>query len=223
MAGSHPWVGRRVEWQGAGGTAAVSGILAEWGQDVLVLYEENKKRFYYAPLVQTRQLRLLYAGEDEAMSLPEQPLIPFGEQATFRKALMGARGVYAEVLVVGGSIYGYLSGIMNDFFVFCSPGYPVIFVPLHQLQYMSPTGALTAPYNLSAQQFPLRPAPPGMARNFEQQLHKLEDEFVMLAVDESDRITGLLEEVRDRTVVVTTAEGQPVIVQIGSIRMLILL
>ncbi|AJY73642.1 hypothetical protein [Paenibacillus beijingensis] len=219
----HPWQGRRVEWQAAGGTTAVCGVLAEWGQDVLVLYEENNERYYYVPLVQTRKLRLLSEGEEPAPVKAEQPLVPRGERASYRKALMGARGVYAEIGVSGGSIYGYLSGIMNDFFVFCSPACSSIFIPLHHLKYISPTNKPSAPYNLTAEQFPLRPASMGMARTFDQQLRKLEGKFVMLAIDEHDMMAGVLREASERTVDLTTADGRPVMVHIGSIRCLSLL
>ena len=215
----HSWVGKSVELSIKNVERPLRGQLLQWGTDLLVLYQSSTSRFYYVPLVGVIQLRLTQELDEAALLNIEQPLVTAGEQATYRKALMGARGKYAELKISENqSLYGYLSGIMNDYFVFCSPTYPIILIPLVHLKYMSPIPADRVPYNLTLEQFPLRPVSIGMARTFSQQLLKWSGEFVKLEIDEGTISFGLLAQVDNQQITLQDAYGQPVIISIHSIR-----
>src|SRR5690242_3316889 len=111
------YVGQEVEVE-ISGDRWVAGRLQGVGSDLLVLYGEQK--YYHIPFVHVQQIKrstlpphLLSGGE-----AVEAPLDMPAEKISYRKMLMNAKGRFVEVYVTGGkSIHGYLTSIMNNYFV----------------------------------------------------------------------------------------------------------
>ena len=87
------------------------------------------------------------------------------EAISYRKILMTAKGMFVKVYVTENkSIHGYISSIMNDYFIFYSPAYKAMFVSMDHLKYLIPYPPITTPYSLD--NLPLNPPPSPSVRKY---------------------------------------------------------
>ncbi|MFB9279230.1 DUF2642 domain-containing protein [Cohnella cellulosilytica] len=188
----------------AGGRHTVTGRLVDQSADLVVLYDGT--RFIYVPLVHIAQLTRCPPPIRSAEEIPEPPLQPATE-LSYRKVLLNAKGVFSELYVAGNrTIHGYVTSVMNDFFVFNSPVYRSLYVAMRHLKMLAPFAPLRLPYALERIKLPARPAA-SLARTFDQQLGKLENEFVILNLGEYPRQIGLLKTVDNHLLELVAADG----------------
>lgn len=207
---------REVEIEISGKTKAIRGKLVDWGQDIVVMH--NGHRFLYVPLRHLQQMRASESRLDYS-DTPEQPFEQFYESVSYRKILMSAKGMFAEINITGNqSVHGYITSIMNDFFVFYSPVYHSIVIPLHQLKYLIPYDSQVTPYTLTPEQFPLKPSPVTLARTFDQQLRKLIGKFVILDLGENPNKIGILKQIDGQIVELASADGKSVFLHFDHIK-----
>ncbi|MUT65899.1 DUF2642 domain-containing protein [Paenibacillus sp. NEAU-GSW1] len=208
MKNRHPLLDRQVELEISGKVTPLRGRLIECGQDILVLH--NGVQFLYVPLIHLQQLRVS-TQETTSFEIPEMPFEPFNDPISYRKILMNAKGMFSEIYITGNqSIHGYVTTVMNDFFVFYSPVYHTVIISLHHLKYLIPYNPNLTPYTLTSEQFPLKPSPITLARTFDQQLRKLIGEFVVLDLGENPNKTGVLKNVDQSMIELATASGNAV-------------
>jgi hypothetical protein len=132
---------------------------------------------------------------------------------------MNAKGMFSEIYISGNqSIHGYLTTVMNDFFVFYSPVYHTVIVSLHHLKYLVPYNPNVTPYTLTSEQFPLKPSPITLARTFDQQLRKLIGEFVVLDLGENPNKIGVLKNVDQSIIELATASGASVLLHFDHVK-----
>lgn len=216
MKKSHPLLNRYVELDISGKSAAIRGKLIDMGQDILVLH--NGTQFLYVPLIHLQQLRLS-ERESQEMEIPDIVLEPQNEAISYRKVLMNAKGMFSELYITGHqSIHGYLTSVMNDFFVFYSPVYHSVIVSLEHLKYLIPYNPNVTPYTLTPEQFPLKPSPITLARTFDQQLRKLVGEFVILDLGENPNKIGVLKGIEQNMIELSTAGGDPVFLHFDHVK-----
>lgn len=216
MKNRHPLLDRQVELEISGKGAPIRGKLIEFGQDILVLH--NGTQFFYVPLIHLQQLRLSTKGEEPA-DVPEMPFEPYNEPISYRKILMNAKGMFSEIYITGNqSIHGYLTTVMNDFFVFYSPVYHTVIISLHHLKYLVPYNPNVTPYTLTPEQFPLKPSPLTLARTFDQQLRKLIGEFVVLDLGGSPNKIGVLKSVDQSMIELANASGNAVFIHFDHVK-----
>ncbi|MFF2483737.1 DUF2642 domain-containing protein [Paenibacillus sp. NPDC058071] len=212
MKNRHPLLDRQVELEISGKASPIRGKLIEWGQDILVLH--NGTQFLYIPLIHLQQLRLSeqeVEAAEAANATPELPFEAFNDPVSYRKILMNAKGMFSEIYITGNqSIHGYVTTVMNDFFVFYSPVYHTVIISLHHMKYLIPYNPNVTPYTLTPEQFPLKPSPLTLARTFDQQLRKLIGEFVVLDLGENPNKTGVLKNVDQSLIELATASGNAV-------------
>jgi len=209
---SHPLMGKPVEVELSGKMLPVNGLLIEKGPDILVIRSES--RYYYVPLLHVQQLRP--GGSEESEYAPfEPPFEPQSEPISYRKVLLNAKGMFSEVYISGSqSIHGYVTSVMNDYFVFYSPVYHSIVISLDHLKYLVPYPPHSTPYGLTPEQFPLKPSPVSLSRTFEQQVRKLIGEFVVLDLGEHPHKIGVLKGLDDGMLAIANASGQTVYISI---------
>ncbi|MFX3633024.1 MAG: DUF2642 domain-containing protein [Candidatus Pristimantibacillus sp.] len=216
MKNRHPLLDHHVELEISGKMTPIRGKLIEFGQDILVLH--NGTKFLYVPLIHLQQLKV-YAPEEETILVPELPYEPFNDAISYRKILMNAKGMFSEIYITGNqSIHGYLTTVMNDFFVFYSPVYHTVIISLHHLKYLIPYTPNVTPYTLTAEQFPLKPSPLTLSRTFDQQLRKLIGEFVVLDLGENPNKTGVLKAVDQSMIEIATASGNAVFIHFDHVK-----
>ena len=208
MKNRHPLLDHYVELDISGKAVPIRGKLIDLGQDILVLH--NGTQFLYVPLIHLQQLRLS-VRENQEMDVPEIPFEPQNDPISYRKVLMNAKGMFSELYIAGNqSIHGYLTSVMNDFFVFYSPVYHSVIVSLSHLKYLIPYNPNVTPYTLTPEQFPLKPSPITLARTFDQQLGKLIGEFVILDLGENPNKIGVLKSIDQNMIELSTAGGNAV-------------
>ncbi|NIK76121.1 hypothetical protein FHS15_001228 [Paenibacillus castaneae] len=216
MKNHHQLLDQQVELEISGKAAPVRGKLIEFGQDILVLH--NGTQFLYIPLIHIQQLRIS-EQEEESYVVPEMPFEPYNEPISYRKILMNAKGMFSEIYITGNqSIHGYLTTVMNDFFVFYSPVYHTVIISLHHLKYLIPYNPNVTPYTLTPEQFPLKPSPLTLARTFDQQLRKLVGEFVVLDLGGNSNKIGVLKNVNQSIIELSSASGDAVFLHFDHVK-----
>lgn len=217
MKDRHPLLDCQVELEISGKKAPIRGKLIEVGQDILVLH--NSTQFLYIPLIHLQQMRKTEREEEQPFDVPEMPFEPYNESLAYRKILMNAKGMFSELYITGNqSIHGYITTVMNDFFVFYSPVYHTVIISLQHLKYLIPYNPNVTPYTLSAEQFPLKPSPITLARTYDQQLRKLIGKFVVLDLGENSNKIGVLKSIDQSMIELATASGNAVFLHFDHVK-----
>ncbi|WP_409343500.1 DUF2642 domain-containing protein [Paenibacillus sp. MBLB4367] len=205
MNGIRNFLGKHIDVN-ISGKGVITGLLIDLGSDIMVIHDGF--HYLYIPLVHIQSVKL--STTDLTISeLPEQPIENHAEPISYRKMLVNAKGLFLEIYTSGGhSIHGYLTGIMNDYFVFYSPVYHTVFISMNHLKYLIPYQQDMTPYSLNQEYFPVKPSNITLARTFEQQIKKLEGKFVVLDMDEHPRKIGLLKSFEDLQLELVTANGE---------------
>lgn len=215
-----PLLGKRVELKISGKQLNVKGILYDVGNDICVVY--NEKQFYYLPFLHVQSIKLAQYDQNDPNEGAPPTSSPFDEQIvglTFRKVLLNAKGIFLELYIIGHqSIYGYITSIMNDYFVFYSPVFHTLIIPLQHLKYLIPYNSNTTPYSLSQEHFLLNPSNLTLARSFDQQMKKLEGKLVVMDLGENTNKIGLIKQVVNNRIELITANEESVYVHMDHIK-----
>ncbi|WP_409291542.1 DUF2642 domain-containing protein [Peribacillus sp. SCS-37] len=203
-------IGKNIEIEISGGKLQ-KGILIDAGLDLIVLYKGEVNSFLYIPLIHVQRLKEANSKEETYYTPPSEQPIEM-ETISYRKILMNAKGLFVKIYVTGNkSIHGYLTNIMNDYFVFHSPAYKTMFISMNHVKYLIPYPPNTTPYSIENQYFPLNPTvSTTLSRSFSEQLKKFENQFVILDGGDNPEKIGLLKEVHGRQAVLITAEGDTI-------------
>ncbi|EFM11626.1 conserved hypothetical protein [Paenibacillus curdlanolyticus YK9] len=213
----HPLMNCYVDLEVSGKAIPLRGKLVDMGQDILVIH--NGQQFVYVPIIHLQQLRAVTSQETIEIVVPETPFEHPNDPISYRKILMNAKGMFSELYITGNqSIHGYLTSVMNDFFVFYSPVYHSVIVSLTHLKYLIPYNPNATPYTLTPEQFPLKPSPLTLARTFDQQLRKLVGEFVILDLGENSNKIGVLKGLDQNMVELATAGGNSVYLHLDHVK-----
>ena len=189
----------------------LKGTLLDSGLDIIVMYDDKNQHFLYIPIVHVQQLKeTILDKEDPSYQPPSERPIET-DLISFRKALMIAKGLFVQVYVTGNkSIHGYLTSIMNDYFVFHSPVYKTMFIAMKHVKWLIPYPPNATPYSLNHEDLPLMPVSTPLARSFDEQLKKFENQLVIIDGGENTEQIGLLQKVRNNKVILITAEREMV-------------
>ena len=105
------------------GKKLINGTVIDLGSDMIVLF--NGKDFVYIPLNHIQSFKVDFDNENEIEDPKEFPSITTEENKenlSFGEVLTQAKGKYVEIYVTGGQpLHGYITSIMNNYFVFQSP------------------------------------------------------------------------------------------------------
>ena len=189
----------------------LKGTLLDSGLDIIVMYDDKNQHFLYIPFVHVQKLKETILGEEDSSYQPpsERPIET--DPISFRKALMIAKGLFVQVYVTGNkSIHGYLTSIMNDYFVFHSPVYKTMFIAMKHVKWLIPYPPNATPYSLNNENLPYQPVSTPLARSFDEQLKKFENQLVIIDGGENTEQIGLLQKVRNNKVILITAEREMV-------------
>ncbi|XID93647.1 DUF2642 domain-containing protein [Paenibacillaceae bacterium WGS1546] len=194
----------------------VKGRLIDLGADILVLH--NGSQFLYVPLVHIQQLTRCPPLESN-FGVPAEPPLDPATELSYRKVLLNAKGMFTELFIAGSqTVHGYVTSIMNDFFVFYSPMFRSLYVSMRHLKILVPYDPQTTPYALEQEKFPVHPTTASLARTFEQQLKKFENEFVILDLGEHPEKIGLLKSVRNNLLELVTADGASTFIHLDHVK-----
>jgi hypothetical protein len=200
------FIGKKIAIE-ISGSVYQKGMLLDAGLDMIVIY--NGKSFLYIPTVHIQRLKEIIKEEDESSYDPpsEKPIEI--DVISFRKALTIAKGLFVQVYVTGNkSIHGYLTSIMNDYIVFHSPVYKTMFISMNHVKWLIPYPPNTTPYTLKNIQ--LNPLPSSLARSFDEQMKKFENQLVILDGGDNPEKIGLLQKIQHNNIILITAEGETI-------------
>ncbi|WP_174523443.1 DUF2642 domain-containing protein [Neobacillus drentensis] len=187
------------------------GILTDAGLDIIVLYDGRTDSYLYIPFVHVQRIKETILDEEyTSYTTPsEQPIET--DVISFRKSLTIAKGLFVKVNVTGNKyIHGYITNIMNDYFVFHSPVYKTMFISMNHVKWLIPYPPNTIPYSLNKENLPLGPISAPLARSFDEQLKRLENQLVIIDGGENTEKIGLLQKIRNNKMILITAEGETV-------------
>ncbi|WP_068619454.1 DUF2642 domain-containing protein [Paenibacillus tuaregi] len=198
------WLNQTVELELSGCTERIIGELIDMGSDILVLFSESK--FIYIPIHHLQHLNL--ASADLQLYDSSRNPSPEQDQISYRKMLMNSRGIFTEVSIGNKhSIHGYLTGIMNDYFIFFSPVYGSVYVAINHVKYLIPYPPNKTPFDLSQDHFPVQPAALPVSRALDQQIKKLEGELIIVNLGEKPCHAGLLKTLENNILEMIDAGG----------------
>lgn len=199
-------IGEKIKLQ-LPGKKCLAGMLIEVGSDVLVLFDG--KDYLYLPIVHIQNIKKLEPKEDDIASPTVTPNIEYDDELSLRKVLNLGKGMFTEIYITGNQpIPGYISSIMNNYFVFYSPVYKSMLISLNHLKWLIPYTANQRPYNLSKEQIPLHPVNMSLARTFEVQIEKMVNELVILNIGENSNLIGKLNSLQNNFIELVTAREE---------------
>ncbi|WP_047153449.1 hypothetical protein [Aneurinibacillus tyrosinisolvens] len=204
-------IGKNVDVE-ISGKNYCNGILVDAGLDIIVVYNNIASSFYYIPVVHIQRLKETRIEETLGFGPPpEKPIESDSHSISFRKILTNAKGQFVQIYVTGNkSIHGYLTSIMNDYFVFYSPVYKTLFISMDHVKWLIPYEQDATPYSLSNQHLPVNPISVPLARTFEEQCKKLENQIIVIDGGNNSEKIGLLHKVDNNRLSLITAERETV-------------
>ncbi|WP_249435850.1 DUF2642 domain-containing protein [Paenibacillus sp. Marseille-Q4541] len=208
------WLGKQVELILSGCRIPIQGEIIDIGNDIFVIYGES--RFIYIPIHHLQQMRLT-TNNNPIITLPPDPAIDHNN-ISYRKILMNSRGYFSEISVGDKSLHGYVTAIMNDYFVFFSPLHRSVYISVDHLKYIVPYPPNTTPFSLSHEHFPLQPASKPLSRTLDQQIKKLEGELVILNLGDKPYRAGFLKYLDGNLLELVEAEGNTLIMHTDHIK-----
>ncbi|WP_153126831.1 DUF2642 domain-containing protein [Peribacillus tepidiphilus] len=199
------------------GKNILNGILIDAGNDVIVLF--NGIDFVYIPLLHIQNFKISRTNEYQIMPSTEPPTIETEDDLSLRKVLTSAKGMFTEIYVTGNQrIQGYITSIMNNYFVFNSPVYKTMFITLNHLKWLIPYSQNQKPYGLSNKDLPYSPSNISLARTFDVQLEKLIGELVIFNIGEHSNFIGKLNNIEDNIIELRTAREDLVYLNLQHIK-----
>ena len=202
-------IGKQVELE-VSGKVLLEGILVDVGLDILVIY--NGKEYLYIPHLHIHNIKLCTNPRTELADVDtESPLYDEDEMISYRKTLINAKGRFVEIYVTGNkSIHGYITAILNDYFVFYSPVYKTMFISLNHLKWLTPYQTNITPYTLGNEVLPVKPTDIPLQMSLEEQLKKLEGKLTVFDLGDHPMKVGLLKQVQNNIIELVTASGESV-------------
>lgn len=185
-----------------------TGILIDIGQDIIVIYDGSD--FLYVPLHHIQHIKTNQAP-DEEIENPDFVPIESDKEITYRNILHHARGLFTEIFVAGNqSVHGYITSIMSNYFVFYSPVFHTMYIPMFHLKWLTPYPSQQTPYSLSRTALPVNPSNLPLSRSFEEQLVRLEGKIVVFDLGTNANKIGLLMKVQNNMAELVTAKEKRV-------------
>jgi hypothetical protein len=204
------WLGKSIELELSGCKLPIQGETIDMGQDLIVVYGNH--RFIYIPLHHLQSMHMTKADDPNSTTILPAPDPEMDHNnISYRKILMNARGRFSEISIGGRTLHGYITNIMNDYFIFFSPLHHSVYVSINHLKYIIPSPTNSTPYSLSQQHFPMQPASMPLSRTLDQQLQKMVGELVILNLGDKPYRAGLLKSADNNLLELVEAEGNTLI------------
>ncbi|PFA68198.1 DUF2642 domain-containing protein [Bacillus sp. AFS015802] len=190
------------------GKKTITGYLVEAGNEVLIVY--NGDDYIYLSTSHIKNMSIV-SKEMIGIDKPsDSPLLEQEDPLSLRKILTTAKGVFLEIYTMGNQpIHGYITGIMNNYFVFYSPVYKTMYISLQHLKWLIPYSTNLSPYRLAKENLPVNPTSAiSLARSFEVQLEKLCGHLIVLNLGVNEELIGKIEKVDGNIMELVTAKGE---------------
>ncbi|RDW15509.1 DUF2642 domain-containing protein [Oceanobacillus chungangensis] len=190
------------------------GILLEIGSDVLVIY--NGIDYIY---ISNMHIQKVKQNVDEEITMDDGENAHIHDQISLRKVLTNAKGMFSEIFVTGQqSIHGYITSILNDYFVFYSPVYKTMYIPFRHLKWLIPYHDHQTPYSLEKEMLPVNPSALSVSRTLDIQIEKLVGQIVVIDLAPTTDKIGQLKKIKGSYLELATARQDTVYVNIHHVQ-----
>lgn len=194
-----------------------TGLLLDIGNDVIVLFDGED--YIYISLMHVQNISKNTEDEELLTNTKNEFPILNDDALSVRSILTSAKGMFAEIQVSGHqSVHGYVTAILSDYFVFYSPVYKTMFIPINHLKWLIPYLANQTPYSLTNTMLPVNPSSLTFSRSFELQLQKLVGQIVIFDLGSTPRRIGQLRSINRNFVELITAKDGLVFINIQHIK-----
>lgn len=195
------------------------GVLVDYGEDITVLY--NGQKYLYIPVKHIRSFRLNPLHNKEQVNSAGVPFPLTIGNISYREILNEAKNLFIEIAVVGNVLtYGTIADILDDYFIFVSPVYQTLLVPIEHLKWLALVNRNQSYYSLSREAISMVSQCRKPAAKFKEQLKRLEGKFILLDMGNNPYKIGLLKSVNDETLQLITAEDEAVFYSIRHLQVL---
>lgn len=196
-----------------------TGILVDQGTDIYVLFDGQE--YIYIPSIHVHNIQKNKEYENDVLNNSDLPIDSHTDVISFRKILMNAKGLFVKIYVTGGkTLHGYITNVMNDYFVFYSPIYKTMFITLSHLKWLIPYKDNHTPYTLSSAKLPINHSTLPLSRTFDDQCKKLEEQMIVLDLGDHLQKTGLLKSVYENKLALVNAEGETIYWNLNHIKII---
>ena len=194
------------------GKKVLEGIIVDSGSDMIVLY--NGEDYYYISNNHIHAVKTNGSSENSIIMPTETPDIVLNnnkDDLTLEKVLSRAVGIYCEIYVTGNqALHGYISNIMDDYFVFQSPIYKTIYIKIEHLKWLIPYSNNHSPYKLSDNDFQVQTFNENLSNTFEKQIENLKNKLVVFNQGENVNHIGRMNNIKGHIVELQTARGNSI-------------
>lgn len=193
-----------------------NGILIDRGQDIIVIY--NGTNFIYIPILHVQNINI-NDNPEEVIQSPSTVPHDDTSRISYRNILQHARGQFVEIYVSGAlSLHGYVTAVMNNYFVFYSPIYKTTYIPMYHLKWLIPYPENQTPFSMKREQLPVSPSVVPLSRSFEDQLQKLVGEIVIFDLGANPNKIGLLNKIEGQFAQLLVGKGESILLNTHHIK-----
>ncbi|MGZ9585727.1 DUF2642 domain-containing protein [Paenibacillus marinisediminis] len=188
------------------GSKRLAGRLVDYGLDIIVIYDGS--RYVYISSLHVQHMKLRKEKDASIMDPPEEELLS-ERDISYRKTLSCAKGQFIELYVSSNqTIHGYITNVLTNYFVFYSPIYKTMYIPLIHLKWLTYDISRRTPYSLDMRFLPMQPSELTLARTFEEQMKKLEGKIIVLDLGHDMHKQGLLYRLEGSLIELVTADEE---------------
>lgn len=200
----------------------LKGAIVDVGSDMIVLY--NGEDYYYIPINHIHELTVNNYNENNVQVPSENPKLSANnaqDKWSLEKMLAQAVGIYVEIYVMGDQVlHGYISTIMNDYFVLQSPIYKTMYIKTEHLKWLIPYNDHQQPYKLPDSDFPLQTFSGPLSKTFDMQMETMKNKLVVCNLGEKSTYMGRLNNLEGQIVELQTARANPIYINLLHIKMI---
>lgn len=211
-----PFLGTTIEIH-LSGEIRYKGLLIDIGKELLVLF--NKKDYIYIPINHIQKILPVLEIENEDEEPSASPFDELEEGISLRKLLTNAKGVFVELQVARHQVvHGYITNVLNDYFVFHSPVFQTMFISFQHLKALIPYEKTQIPFGLNLKSLPVKPSQLSLARTLEEQLKKSIGQIVVFDLGDSASKIGKVQSIDSNLIELITARETQTIVNLRHLK-----
>jgi ribosome maturation factor RimP len=192
-----------------------TGLLIDVGSDVVVIYDG--KDFIYLSSYHIQSYKQNKEDNDNEIRKPaEEPVL---NSMSLRTILTEAKGNFVEIYVTSNQmIQGYVTSVMNDYFVFYSPIYKTMYISIRHLKWFIPYSIEETPYDLNKNELPVKPSSITLARTLEEQLKKSVGKLIVFDLGENKNKVGKIVKLENNQIKIVIARSEIVYINYNHIK-----
>ena len=193
------------------------GKLIDIGSDVVVIFDG--KNFVYVSVQHIHHIKV-NENDDNDINLPSAiPSIKDENTLSVKKSLILAKGMVVEIYATGNQpLYGSITDVLSDYFIFHSPIYKKMYIPIEHLKWIIPYMNNQKPYGLGDTQLIGNASTNRPQQTLELQLKHLIGTITILNIGENLNLIGKLEMVEDGFASLITGKEESIVINLQHIK-----